>query len=234
MLTVEGLVVTYGRVTAVSGVSLEVGEREIVCLIGPNGAGKSSTLNAITGVVKVARGRVLLENQEIQGKNPWEIARRGMVQAPEGRRLFGGLTVDENLRLGAFCRRDKSQTHSDIEEMYELFPALKTRRTQLAGTLSGGEQQMVSIARALMARPKILLLDEPSLGLSPVLVEQIFQIIKSLPSLGKGVLLVEQNAQKALEVSNRAYVLQNGVTVKDGDASEVLNDAEVRRVYLGV
>jgi len=214
-------------------VSLTVEEGEIVTLIGANGAGKTTTLNTISGIIKPRQGRILLSGQDITPLPPHEIVALGICQAPEGRRIFTRLTVLENLEMGAFLRRDKDGVKRDLEHVFALFPRLAERRHQLGGTLSGGEQQMLAIGRALMARPRILLLDEPSMGLAPLLVREIFRIIREINAQGTTILLVEQNAHMALSIANRAYVLQGGRVVLSGTAQEIRHNPEVRRAYLG-
>jgi branched-chain amino acid transport system ATP-binding protein len=223
----------YGRIQALRGVSLEVREGEIVALIGGNGAGKTTTLRTISGLVRAARGHVRLGEREITATIPDEIVRLGVVQVPEGRRIFPRMTVLENLELGAYARKDVAEIRSDMDDVFTLFPRLAERRAQKAGTLSGGEQQMLAIGRALMARPKVLLLDEPSLGLSPILVETIFGVIVDINKRGVPILLIEQNARKALQIATRGYVLETGSIVKEGAASALLADDDVRKAYLG-
>jgi branched-chain amino acid transport system ATP-binding protein len=223
----------YGRIQALRGVSLEVREGEIVALIGGNGAGKTTTLRTISGLVRAARGHVRLGDREITATIPDEIVRLGVVQVPEGRRIFPRMSVLENLELGAYARSDLAEIRSDLDDVFTLFPRLAERRAQKAGTLSGGEQQMLAIGRALMARPKVLLLDEPSLGLSPILVETIFGVIVDINKRGVPILLIEQNARKALQVATRGYVLETGSIVKEGAASALLADDDVRKAYLG-
>ncbi len=236
MLVVKNLVTTYGPVTALKNISLHVGEGEIVCLIGANGAGKSSLMLSIMGLVKPRAGEILFERQPIQGKDPPEIVARGISLVPEGRQIFYPLTVEENLELGAYQRFKKEPKESifhDLEQVYQLFPRLKERRRQLAGTLSGGEQQMLAIGRAFMAKPKLLMLDEPSLGLAPRLVDTILSAIKVLNKEGLTILLVEQNARKALSLAHRGYVLETGKIILQGRAEDLLADEDVRRAYLG-
>jgi branched-chain amino acid transport system ATP-binding protein len=223
----------YGRIQALRGVSLEVREGEIVALIGGNGAGKTTTLRTISGLVRAARGHVRLGDREITATIADEIVRLGVVQVPEGRRIFPRMTVLENLELGGYARNDAAEIRSDLDDVFTLFPRLAERRAQKAGTLSGGEQQMLAIGRALMARPKVLLLDEPSLGLSPILVETIFEVIVDINKRGVPILLIEQNARKALQVATRGYVLETGSIVKEGTASALLADDDVRKAYLG-
>jgi branched-chain amino acid transport system ATP-binding protein len=233
-LEVTGLEVAYGKITALRGASLTVDRNEIVTLIGANGAGKSTTVRTLAGLHRPVAGRVVFDGKETTGQPPEEIVRRGLCLAPEGRRIFPRMSVHENLIMGAYTRRDEAGIKSDIERAFGLFPVLKERAKQLAGTLSGGEQQMLAIGRALMARPKLLMLDEPSLGLAPILVEQIFSIILEINSQGTTVLLVEQNAYKALEIAHRGYVLETGTIVQTGTGKELLASEDVRKAYLGM
>ena len=232
-LDVEGIHTFYGNIEALKGVSLRVEEGEIVTLIGANGAGKTSTLNSISGLLHPRSGRILLDGEVISGLAPHRVVARGVSQAPEGRRIFSRLKVIENLEMGAFLRNDKAGIAADTERIFDMFPRLRERRNQVAGTLSGGEQQMLAIGRALMARPSILLLDEPSMGLAPLLVREIFSIVQEINREGTTVLLVEQNAHMALSVASRAYVIQSGRVVLEGSAAEVAGNPEVRRAYLG-
>jgi branched-chain amino acid transport system ATP-binding protein len=231
LLEVADLRVHYGKVEALKGVTLSVEEGEIVSLIGGNGAGKTTTLKTISGVRPVTSGRILLDGADIVGTKPHRIVDLGLCQAPEGRGIFPGMTVMENLEMGAYARRRREA--SDLERVFELFPRLRERRKQAGGTLSGGEQQMLAIGRALMARPRILLLDEPSMGLAPMLVAQIFSIIREINEQGTTVLLVEQNAAQALRLAHRAYVLETGRVVKSAPAAELLDDEAVKAAYLG-
>jgi branched-chain amino acid transport system ATP-binding protein len=225
----------YGNIQALHGISLEVYEGEIVTLIGANGAGKTTTIRTISGILKPKQGKILLDGQPIHGKPAHELVKRGIAQSPEGRRIFPRLSVLNNLEMGAFLRRDKQGIQEDIERVFGLFPRLKERIGQYAGTLSGGEQQMLAMGRALMARPRLLLLDEPSMGLAPVLVEQIFEIITRINrENGTTILLVEQNALMALEVAARGYVLQSGAIIQSGTGAALLDDETIRRAYLGV
>lgn len=234
MLEVHELRVEYGGIKAVKGISLTVGEGELVALLGANGAGKSSTLLAIAGAIAPARGRVVLDGEDITGLSPERIVRKGVAMVPETRDIFPDLTVSENLRLGAFIhRRDEAGYVRTLREATELFPVLEQRGSQPAGTLSGGEQQQLVIARALMSRPKIMLLDEPSLGLAPVIVDRIFEMIDRLRRSGFTILLVEQNARKALSVADRAYVMALGQIVKVGTAATIAESADLRAIYLG-
>jgi len=206
---------------------------EVVCLIGANGAGKTTTLKAITGMVRAASGRIVYDGAPIQGLRVHEIARRGLAMVPEGRGIFAQLTIDENLAMGAYARKDRSAIAADVERGFTLFPRLKERRGQVAGTLSGGEQQMLAMARALMSRPRLLLLDEPSMGLAPLMVEKIFEVVRAIAAEGVTLLLVEQNARLALQTAHRGYVLESGVITLAGPAAELLSDPRVREAYLG-
>jgi len=235
MLRLDSVYTYYGSIQALKGISLEVNKGEIICLIGANGAGKSTTLMTICGIETPRGGVIQFDGIDIAGMPPHKIVGMGMSQVPEGRRMFPSLTVAENLDMGAYLRSDKKKLKKDIEYVFELFPILSKRRNQMGGTLSGGEQQMLAISRALMARPRILLLDEPSLGLAPLLVQQIFEIILRInKEQGTTIFLVEQNANMALKISNRGYVLQNGKIVKADLADALLEDEEVRAAYLGV
>ncbi len=235
MLKIESLEVRYGVIPAIKNMSLTVEEGEIVTLIGGNGAGKSTTLKTISGLVKPAKGRIVFNGQDITGRPAHEIVAQGLFQAPEGRGIFANLTVMENLMLGAYLRKDKAQAREvDLPMVFERFPRLKERVKQMAGTLSGGEQQMLAIARSLIGHPKLLLLDEPSMGLSPILVKEIFKIIKDINQKnGTTILLVEQNARLALKAAHRAYVLETGEIVAAGRASDMLQDKEINKAYLG-
>ena len=233
LLALEKLQVSYGGIRAVKGIDLTVEPGELVCLIGANGAGKTTTLRAVTGLARAAGGRIVYEGVEIGGLRVHEIARRGLALVPEGRGVFAQLTIEENLAMGAYARSDAPRVAADMERAYALFPRLKERRRQTAGTLSGGEQQMLAIARALMGRPKLLLLDEPSMGLAPLMVEKIFEVIRAIAAEGVTLLLVEQNARLALEVSHRGYVLEGGVVAITGEARALLGDPRIREAYLG-
>lgn len=233
MLQVEQLQVYYGAIHALKGVSFYLEQGEIVALIGGNGAGKSTTLNTISGLLHPKSGRVIFKDEDISVIPPQDIVRRQIIQVPEGRRIFPKLTVQENLEMGAYIFQDKVQISKDMEYVMDLFPRLRERRKQFGGTLSGGEQQMLAIARGLMSHPTLLLLDEPSMGLSPLLVEQIFEIIRHINNEGTSILLVEQNAQMALSVADRGYVLETGKVTLDGDAQELLDDPMVIEAYLG-
>jgi branched-chain amino acid transport system ATP-binding protein len=234
MLKVNNLHVHYGAIHALQGVSFQLNKGEIVALIGSNGAGKSTLLNTISGILKVTEGEVSYLDELITGTPAPEIVRKGIVQVPEGRKIFASMTVVENLEMGAFSVDSKALIAERMEEMFTRFPLLKERKKQLGGTLSGGEQQMLAIARGLMAGPDLILLDEPSMGLAPVLVEQIFDIIQEINDSGTSILLVEQNAQMALSIADRAYVLETGRVVLDGKASDVMNNEMVIKAYLGV
>lgn len=233
LLTIENLEVFYGVINAIKGISFEVNEGEIIALIGANGAGKTTILNTITGLVPAKSGSIKFEDKDLLKTPAHKIVSMGIAHVPEGRRIFQQLTVFENLKLGAYTRKDKKEIADTLELVYERFPRLKERRTQIAGTLSGGEQQMLAMGRALMSHPKIILLDEPSMGLSPLYVTEIFDIIRSVNESGTTVLLVEQNAKKALSIANRAYVLETGKIVLSGDAHELMNNDSVKKAYLG-
>ena len=232
MLKVTGLQVAYGGIQAVKGVSFEVNQGELVCLIGANGAGKTTTLKAITGTQVVADGQIEFMGRSIKGQGAWNLVKQGLVMVPEGRGVFARMTITENLQMGAFVR-DDSEIDSDIDMVFGIFPRLKERALQLAGTMSGGEQQMLAMGRALMARPKVLLLDEPSMGLSPIMVDKIFEVVADIHSRGTTVLLVEQNASRALGLANRGYVMESGEITMTGEAKSLLNDPKVRAAYLG-
>lgn len=233
MLEVKDLRVNYGGIEALKGISFEVNEGEIVTLIGANGAGKSTTLKAISGLVPMAGGSIVYNGEAISGFDSQKIVQRGISLVPEGRRVFPNLTVLENLKVGAYLRTDKEGIEADVERMYQLFPRLKERHWQMAGTLSGGEQQMLAVGRGLMARPKVMMMDEPSLGLAPLIVRDIFSIIQRINDQGVTVLLIEQNANAALKIANRGYVLQTGHMTLTGTGQELLNDESVREAYLG-
>jgi branched-chain amino acid transport system ATP-binding protein len=234
LLRLEDVHTFYGTIEAIKGISIEVNEGEIVTLIGANGAGKSTTLRSIQGINRPKRGRILFNGKDIVGTAPHEIVRMGISQSPEGRRLFARMSVLENLEMGAFQRRDRSGVQQDVERVFGLFPRLAERRAQKAGTLSGGEQQMCAMGRALMARPKLLLLDEPSMGLAPVLVERIFEIITEINQQGTTILLVEQNALMALDIASRGYVLETGAVALSDDAAALRTNERVRKAYLGL
>ena len=233
MLKVSALKVAYGGIQAVKGVSFDVLEGELVSLIGANGAGKSTTLKAITGLQPVVAGDIEYLGKSIKGQGPWDLVKQGLVMVPEGRGTFTRMTITENLQMGAFIRSDKAQIEVDIDKVFSIFPRLKERRSQLAGTMSGGEQQMLAMGRALMAQPKVLLLDEPSMGLSPIMVDKIFEVVNDIHSRGTTVLLVEQNASRALQLASRGYVMDSGEVTMSGDAKQLLNDPKVRAAYLG-
>jgi len=233
MLKVTGLKVAYGGIQAVKGASFEVLQGELVSLIGANGAGKTTTLKAITGIQPIAAGSVEFMGKPIKGQGAWDLARQGLVMVPEGRGTFTRMTITENLQMGAYIRNDKAEIAADIEKVFGIFPRLKERALQLAGTMSGGEQQMLAMGRALMARPKVLLLDEPSMGLSPIMVDKIFEVIDTIHKQGTTVLLVEQNASRALSLANRGYVMESGEVTMSGPAKQLLADPKVRAAYLG-
>jgi len=233
MLEVKNLQVYYGVIQAIKGVSFNVNEGEIIALIGANGAGKTTILRTISGLISAKHGEIIYNGVDLQKIHPHKIVSMGLAHVPEGRRVFSQLTVYENLLMGAYTRTDKNKVEETLQQIYKRFPRLKERRNQLAGTLSGGEQQMLAMGRALMSKPKIILMDEPSMGLSPILVEEVFDIIKSINQSGTTVLLVEQNAKKALAIANRAYVLETGNIVLEGDARELMNNELVKKAYLG-
>ena len=233
MLTLEDVGVRYGRTRALEGVSLTVEAAEFVCLVGANGAGKTTTLKAISGLVRAASGRIVFEGREIQRLAPQEILRRGIAHCPEGRRVFPYMTVEENLQMGAYVRTDRAAVARDQERVFAHFPILAERRRQPAGTLSGGEQQMLAIGRCLMARPRLILFDEPSLGLAPTITEAVFQIIAGIQREGTTVLMVEQNAYMALQLASRAYVMETGRITLEGPARELMNNDRVKHAYLG-
>jgi branched-chain amino acid transport system ATP-binding protein len=232
LLKVSGLKVAYGGIQAVKGVSFEVCQGELVSLIGANGAGKTTTLKAVTGIQPVAAGEIEFMGKPIKGQGAWDLVKQGLVMVPEGRGVFSRMTIIENLQMGAFVRTD-NEVPADVEKVFGIFPRLKERATQLAGTLSGGEQQMLAMGRALMARPKVLLMDEPSMGLSPIMVDKIFEVVNDIHKQGTTVLLVEQNASRALGLANRGYVMESGEITMSGDAKTLLADPRVRAAYLG-
>jgi branched-chain amino acid transport system ATP-binding protein len=232
MLKVTGLKVAYGGIQAVKGATFEVFEGELVSLIGANGAGKTTTLKAITGIQPAVGGDIEYLGKSIKGQGPWDLVKQGLVMVPEGRGTFTRMTITENLQMGAFIRNDKD-IEADIDKVFAIFPRLKERRNQLAGTMSGGEQQMLAMGRALMAKPKVLLLDEPSMGLSPIMVDKIFEVVADIHGRGTTVLLVEQNASRALQLASRGYVMDSGEVTMSGDAKKLLNDPKVRAAYLG-
>ncbi|KUM04133.1 ABC transporter ATP-binding protein [Chromobacterium subtsugae] len=233
ILEVKNLQVAYGGIQAVKGIDFHIDQGELVTLIGANGAGKTTTLKTLVGMVKKSGGSIVYDGKDVASIPSYDFVRHGLAMVPEGRGVFAKLTVEENLQMGAYYRNDKEAIQSEIEHVYELFPRLKERRLQLAGTLSGGEQQMVAMGRAMLSKPKLLLLDEPSMGLAPIIVEKIFEIIQMVAKQGVTMLLVEQNAKLALEVSQRGYVMESGRITMSGDAKELLNDERVRNAYLG-
>ena len=232
LLEVSGLKVAYGGIQAVKGADFQVRQGELVCLIGANGAGKTTTLKAITGSQPVADGEIRFMGQSIKGQGAWDLVKQGLVMVPEGRGVFSRMTITENLLMGAYVR-DDAEVQADIDKVFAIFPRLKERALQLAGTMSGGEQQMLAMGRALMARPKVLLLDEPSMGLSPIMVDKIFEVVADIHGRGTTVLLVEQNASRALGLANRGYVMESGLVTMSGDAKALLADPKVRAAYLG-
>ena len=233
LLSVNEVKVAYGGIQAVKGVSLEVREGELVSLIGSNGAGKTTTMKAITGLLPLGGGHIQLAGQTIDGQGPWDLVQQGLAMVPEGRGVFTRMTIVENLQMGAYIRNDHSAIADDIERVFTTFPRLKERRDQLAGTMSGGEQQMLAMGRALMSRPKVLLLDEPSMGLSPIMVDKIFEVIQAVSAQGVTILLVEQNASRALQIADRGYVMESGLITLSGNAHDMLHDPKVREAYLG-
>ena len=233
LLKVTGLKVSYGGIQAVKGVDFEVREGELVSLIGSNGAGKTTTMKAITGTLPFVAGSIEFLGKSIKGRGAWDLVGEGLVMVPEGRGVFTRMTITENLQIGAYIRKDKAEIAKDIDRVFATFPRLKERATQLAGTMSGGEQQMLAMGRALMARPKVLLLDEPSMGLSPIMVDKIFEVVKQVYDQGVTVLLVEQNASRALQLADRGYVMESGLITMSGDAKVMLSDPKVRAAYLG-
>ena len=233
LLQVEHLALAYGGIEAVKGVDLQVFPGELVSLIGSNGAGKTTTLKAITGGMPAQAGRIHYQGSDIAGSGAWDLVRQGLCMVPEGRGIFGRMTIMENLQMGAYIRDGVAQIQADIDRIFTTFPRLKERRTQLAGTLSGGEQQMLAMGRALMAQPTLLLLDEPSMGLSPLMVDKIFEVIQGVAAQGMTILLVEQNARRALQIADRAYVMESGLITLSGAAKNLLNDPKVRAAYLG-
>ena len=233
LLKVNNLKVAYGGIQAVKGISLEVREGELVSLIGSNGAGKTTTMKAITGTLAATSGNIEYLGKDIQGQGAWDLVKQGLVMVPEGRGVFTRMSILENLQMGAYLRDDKDGIAADVDRVFTLFPRLKERSTQLAGTLSGGEQQMLAMGRALLSRPKVLLLDEPSMGLSPLMVDKIFEVISEVASMGVTLLLVEQNASRALKIAQRAYVMESGQISMQGQAHDLLHDPKVRAAYLG-
>jgi branched-chain amino acid transport system ATP-binding protein len=233
LLKVSGLKVAYGGIQAVKGVDFEVREGELVTLIGSNGAGKTTTMKAITGTLGMNEGDIEYLGQSIRGQGAWDLVKRGLVMVPEGRGVFGRMTITENLLMGAYTRNDKAGIQADIEKMFTIFPRLRERKDQLAGTMSGGEQQMLAMGRALMSQPKVLLLDEPSMGLSPIMVDKIFEVVRDVYALGVTIVLVEQNASRALAIADRGYVMESGLISMNGQGQELLSDPRVRAAYLG-
>jgi branched-chain amino acid transport system ATP-binding protein len=233
LLKVTGLKVAYGGIQAVKGVDFEVHEGELVTLIGSNGAGKTTTMKAITGTLALNDGDIEYLGKSIKGKGAWELVKQGLAMVPEGRGVFTRMSITENLQMGAYIRTDKADIAADMDKVFTIFPRLKERKDQLAGTMSGGEQQMLAMGRALMSRPKVLLLDEPSMGLSPIMVDKIFEVVREVYAQGVTVLLVEQNASRALQIADRAYVMESGMITMRGDAKQMLSDPKVRAAYLG-
>ncbi len=233
LLKVTGLKVSYGGIQAVKGVDFDVHEGELVSLIGSNGAGKTTTMKAITGTLPINAGDIEYLGKSIKGQGPWDLVKQGLAMVPEGRGVFTRMTIIENLQMGAYIRNDKDGIAADMEKMFNIFPRLRERKDQLAGTMSGGEQQMLAMGRALMSRPKVLLLDEPSMGLSPIMVDKIFEVVKDVYAQGVTVLLVEQNASRALGIANRGYVMESGIVTMSGNAADMLTDPRVRAAYLG-
>lgn len=233
LLDIKGLKVAYGGIQAVKGIDFEVRLGELVSLIGANGAGKTTTLKAITGMQPVTDGQIVYQGQAVQGRGSYELVRQGLAMVPEGRGVFTRMTITENLLMGAYIRSDKKAIQADIDRIFEIFPRLKERRDQLAGTMSGGEQQMLAMGRAMMCEPKLLLLDEPSMGLSPIMVDKIFEVVADIAKQGVTILLVEQNAKRALQLASRGYVMDSGTISMTGTADELLHDPRVRAAYLG-
>ena len=233
LLKVSNLKVSYGGIQAVKGVDFEVAEGELVSLIGSNGAGKTTTMKAITGTLPINAGDIEYLGRSIRGQGPWDLVKQGLAMVPEGRGVFTRMTILENLQMGAYIRDDKAGIEADIDKMFAIFPRLKERRDQLAGTMSGGEQQMLAMGRALMSRPKVLLMDEPSMGLSPIMVDKIFEVVQDVFAQGVTILLVEQNASRALSIANRGYVMESGIITMTGEAKSMLDDPKVRAAYLG-
>ena len=233
LLKIKGLKVAYGGIQAVKGVDFEVREGELVSLIGSNGAGKTTTMKAITGLLPFGDGDIEYLGKSIKGQGPWDLVKQGLAMVPEGRGIFTRMTITENLQMGAYIRTDKPEIEADIDKVFTLFPRLKERKDQLAGTMSGGEQQMLAMGRALMSRPKVLLLDEPSMGLSPIMVDKIFEVVRDVYAQGVTVLLVEQNASRALAIADRGYVMDSGLITMTGDGKTMLKDPKVRAAYLG-
>ena len=233
MLDVRDLVVNYGAIRALKGISFNVQKGEIISLIGSNGAGKTTTLHSISNLIKKQSGSVIFNNEDVTNLSPEQIVRRGLIHVPEGRRVFANLSVKDNLMMGAYTRKDKAEIKKDLEHVFELFPRMKERIHQLSGTLSGGEQQMLAMGRGLMAKPDLLLLDEPSMGLAPILVDEIFDVIQKINKEGTTILLVEQNAFKAMSIANRVYILETGNVILSGNSADVINNPAVKTAYLG-
>ncbi len=233
LLKVSGLKVSYGGIKAVKGIDLEVHEGELISLIGSNGAGKTTTMKAITGSLQFEGGQIEYHGHNVQGQGAWDLVRQGLAMVPEGRGVFTRMSITENLLMGAYVRSDKAEIELDVERMFGIFPRLKERKDQLAGTMSGGEQQMLAMARALMSRPKLLLLDEPSMGLSPIMVDKVFEVVQDVKAQNVTILLVEQNAQRALQIADRGYVMDSGEITMTGSGKELLVDPRVREAYLG-
>ncbi|OJU87287.1 MAG: ABC transporter ATP-binding protein [Burkholderiales bacterium 66-5] len=233
LLSVKGLKVAYGGIQAVKGITLQVHEGELVSLIGSNGAGKTTTMKAITGMLGAGDGDIEYLGRSIKGRGPWDLVKEGLVMVPEGRGVFARMSITENLLMGAYTRNDAAGIAEDVEKVFGIFPRLRERKSQLAGTMSGGEQQMLAMGRALMARPKVLLLDEPSMGLSPILVDTIFEVVRNVYALGVTIVLVEQNASRALAIADRGYVMESGLLTMEGSGRQLLEDPRVRAAYLG-
>ena len=233
LLQIKGLKVAYGGIQAVKGIDMQVHEGELVSLIGSNGAGKTTTMKAITGMLGANDGDIEYLGRSIKGRGPWDMVKEGLVMVPEGRGVFARMSITENLLMGAYTRKDPAGIAEDVEKVFGIFPRLKERKSQLAGTMSGGEQQMLAMGRALMARPKVLLLDEPSMGLSPILVDTIFQVVRDVYALGVTIVLVEQNASRALAIADRGYVMESGLLTMEGSGQDLLADPRVRAAYLG-
>jgi branched-chain amino acid transport system ATP-binding protein len=233
LLKVSGLKVSYGGIQAVKGIDFEVREGELVTLIGSNGAGKTTTMKAITGTLAINEGSIEYLGKSIKGMGAWDLVKQGLAMVPEGRGVFARMSITENLQMGAHIRNDKPEIAADMDKVFTIFPRLKERKDQLAGTMSGGEQQMLAMGRALMSRPKVLLMDEPSMGLSPIMVDKIFEVVREVYAQGVTVLLVEQNASRALQIADRGYVMESGIITMSGDAKEMLDDPKVRAAYLG-
>ena len=233
LLSVRGLKVAYGGIQAVKGITLQVHEGELVSLIGSNGAGKTTTMKAITGMLGAGDGDIEYLGRSIKGRGPWDLVKEGLVMVPEGRGVFARMSITENLLMGAYTRNDAAGIAEDVEKVFGIFPRLRERKSQLAGTMSGGEQQMLAMGRALMARPKVLLLDEPSMGLSPILVDTIFEVVRDVYALGVTIVLVEQNASRALAIADRGYVMESGLLTMEGSGRQLLEDPRVRAAYLG-